>query len=72
MSNTIVDNTMFNACEKADQRSIKLQTLVEHGERNNISLNSVSRAWAVEKQQEKELAVLRLMGERCAKEKASE
>ena len=33
VSNTIVDNTMFNACEKADQQSIELKTLVEHGER---------------------------------------
>ena len=57
---------MFNACEKADQRSIELKTLVEHGERDNISFNSVSRACAVDKQQEKELAVFRLMGERCA------
>ena len=46
VSNTIMDNTMFNACEKADQRSIKLKTLVEHGEKDNISFNSVSRACA--------------------------
>ena len=69
VSNTIMENTMFNACEKADQQSIKLKTLVEHGERDNISLNSVSRACAVDKQQEKELAVFRLMGERCAEKK---
>ena len=31
VSNTIMDNTMFNACEKADQQSIELKTLVEHG-----------------------------------------
>ena len=60
---------MFKACEKADQQLIKLKTLVEHGERDNISLNSVSRACAVDKQQEKELAVFRLMGERCAEKK---
>ena len=66
VSNTIVDNTMFNACDKADQQSIELKTLVEHGERDNISFNSVSRACAVDKQQEKELAIFRLMGERCA------
>ena len=58
-------NTMFNASVKADQKSIKLKTLVEHGERDNISVNSVSRACAVDKQQEKELVVFRLMGERC-------
>ena len=28
-----MDNTLFNACEKADQQSIELKTLVEHGER---------------------------------------
>ena len=39
-----MDNTMCNACEKADQKLIKLKTLVEHGERDNISLNSVSSA----------------------------
>ena len=33
VSNTIMDDTMCNACEKADQQSIKLKTLVEHGER---------------------------------------
>ena len=38
-------------------------------ERDNISLNSVSRACAVDKQQEKELAVFRLMGGRCAEKK---
>ena len=52
-------------CEGADQKSIKLNTLVEHEERDNISLNSVSRACAVDKQQEKELAVFRWMGEKC-------
>ena len=36
VSNTIVDNTMFNACEKADQLSIELKTLVEHGERQHF------------------------------------
>ena len=61
-----MDNTMFNACVKADWKWIKLKTLVEHGERDNISFNSVSRACAVDKQQEKELAVVRLMGEKCA------
>ena len=68
VSNTIMDNTMFNACEKPDQQSIALKTLVEHGERDNISFNSVSRACAVDKQQEKERerAVFRLMGEKCA------
>ena len=66
VSNTIMDNTMCNACGKADQELIKLKTLVEHGERDNISLNSVSRTCAVDKQKEKELAVFRLMGERCA------
>ena len=35
-----------------------MKTLVEHGERDNISFNSVSSACAVDK--------LRLMGERCA------
>ena len=44
VNNMIVDNTMFNACEKADQQSIELKTLVEHTERDNISFNSVSRA----------------------------
>ena len=58
---------MVNACEKADQRSIKLKTLVEHGERDNISFNPVSRACAVDKQREKELAIFRLLEERCAK-----
>ena len=47
--NTIMDNTICNASEKADQKLIKLKTLVEHGERDNISLNSVSRASAVDK-----------------------
>ena len=64
VSNTIMDNTMCNACEKADQKLIKLKTLVEHRERDNISLHSVSRARAVDKQQGKELAVFRLMRER--------
>ena len=67
VSNTVMYNTMFNACEKEDQWSTKLKTLVEHGERDNISFNSVSRACAVDKQQEKERAVFRLMGEECAK-----
>ena len=62
--NTTVDNTMFNACENADHQSIELKTLVEHGERDNT--DSVSRAFVVDKQQEKELAILRLMGEWCA------
>ena len=31
VSNTIMDNTMCNLCEKADQNLIKLKTLVEHG-----------------------------------------
>ena len=31
-----MDNTMSNACEKADQQSIKLKTLVEHGERQHF------------------------------------
>ena len=61
-----MDNTMCNACEKADQKLIKLKTLVEHGERDNISLKSVSSACAVDKQQEKELVIFRVMGERCA------
>ena len=52
--NTIMDNTMFHACEKDDQRSIDLKTLVEH-------------CWSstVDKQQEKELTVFRSMGEKC-------
>ena len=62
---TIIDNTMFNACEKDDQRSIELKTLVEHGERDNMSFNSVSGAYAVDKQQEKELTVFRSMREKC-------
>ena len=33
VSNTILDNTMCNACGKADQELIKLKTLVEHRER---------------------------------------
>ena len=53
VSNTIMGNTMFNACEKDDQRSIELKMLVQHEERDNISSNSVSRACAVDKQQEK-------------------
>ena len=53
---------MFNACEKDDQWSIELNMLVEHGERDNISFNSVSIACAVDEQQEKELAVFRSMG----------
>ena len=61
----IMDNTMFNACEKDDQRSIELKMLVEHGERDSISFNSVSRACAVNKQQEKELTVFRSMGAKC-------
>ena len=65
LSNTIMDNTMFNACAKDDQRSIEPKTLVEHGERDNISFNSVSRACAVDKQQENELAIFRSMGEKC-------
>ena len=56
---------MFNACEKDDQRSIELKMLVEHGERDSISFNSVSRACAVNKQQEKELTVFRSMGAKC-------
>ena len=36
VSNTIMDNTMCNACEKADQKLIKLKTLVEHGERQHV------------------------------------
>ena len=57
VSNTIMDNTMCNACEKADQKLIKLKTLIQHGERYNISFNSVSRACTVNKQQEKGLIV---------------
>ena len=34
--NTIMDNTMCNASEKADQKLIKLKTLVEHGERQHF------------------------------------
>ena len=64
VSKTIIDNTMFNASGKDDQRSIELKTLVEHGERDNMSFNSVSRACAVDKQQEKELTVFRSMGEK--------
>ena len=66
------NNTMFNACVKADQKSIKLKTLVEHDERDNISLNSVSSACAVDKQQEKELVIFRLMWREVCWEKASE
>ena len=65
VSNTNMDNTMFNACEKDDQWSIELKMLVEHGEGDNISFSSVSRACAVDKQREKELAVFRSMGEKC-------
>ena len=36
VSNTIMDNTMCNACGKADQELIKLKTLVEHGEREHF------------------------------------
>ena len=68
VSNTIMDNTMCNACEKADQKLIKLKSW-SSTERDNMSINSVSRACAVDKQQEKELAVFRLMGERCAENK---
>ena len=62
-----MDNTLFNACEKADQQSIELKTLVEHGERERqhflqLRVESVR----CDKQQEKELAVFRLMGEKCA------
>ena len=52
VSNTIMDNTMCNACEKAGQKLIKLKTLIEHGGRDNTSLNSVSTACAVDKQEE--------------------
>ena len=69
VSNTIMDKPMCNACEKADQKLIKLKTLVQHGERYNISFNSVSRACTVDKQQEKELSVFRVMGEKCAEKK---
>ena len=65
VSNTIMDNTMFNACAKDGHRPIEPKTLVEHGERDNISFNSVSRACAADKQQENELAIFRSMGEKC-------
>ena len=53
------DGDVSNACEKADQKLIKLKLLVEHGERerDNISFNCVSRASAVDKQQDKEREV---------------
>ena len=35
VSNTIMENTMFHACEKDDQRSIELKTLVELGDRQH-------------------------------------
>ena len=51
------DGDVSNACEKADQKLIKLKMLVEHGERDNISFNSVSKTSAVDKQQDKEREV---------------
>ena len=36
VSDTIVDITVFNACEKVAQQWIELKTLVEHGEREHF------------------------------------
>ena len=64
VSNTIMDKTMFNACEKDDQWSIEQKMLVEHGERDNISFNSVTSSCAVDKQlaDENTCGSLRLSG----------
>ena len=47
VSNTIMDNTTFHACEKADQQSIKLKTLVEHGKRKRTFLSTPCREHAL-------------------------
>ena len=47
VSNTIMDNTMCNACVNDDQRSIKLKKLVEHGERETTFPSTLCRERAL-------------------------
>ena len=64
-SNVTMDNVTMNACEKEDQWSIELKLLVEHGERDDIYINSVTSSSSFKKQLSEELAVFRSMGAKC-------
>ena len=81
VSFTIMDNTMCNACEKADQKLIKRKTLVEHGgerifpstpcRERALWTNSRKRNWPSSVSWERSVLGKKASEEQCSAERSS-